>query len=251
VSGHRLRNEPQFNSDSLEQYYGPQRALWPTDPYLFLVWWHCGYPASDASCAKGWDALSRGIGVKPQAILATETTVLTRVLKTGGLVPEIRAERLKELADRVIDEFGGDLASALKELPIAKARAVLKSFPGIADPGADRILLFGRIALIAAVPSSSPQVLVRICDGPPSDNYNRNYKRAQAIMADSVPANFEALTRAYTLLKVHGRAVVQAFKPTVPPLPSRPVMCFPWHESIGRSKMDHWKRSSPVRGDWL
>jgi endonuclease III len=226
VSGHRLRNEPQFNSDSLEQYYGPQRALWPTDPYLFLVWWHCGYPASDASCAKGWDALSRGIGVKPQAILATETTVLTRVLKTGGLVPEIRAERLKELADRVIDEFGGDLASALKELPIAKARAVLKSFPGIADPGADRILLFGRIALIAAVPSSSPQVLVRICDGPPSDNYNRNYKRAQAIMADSVPANFEALTRAYTLLKVHGEQLCKRSNPQCHRCPVAPSCAF-------------------------
>jgi endonuclease III len=226
VSGHQLRNESQFTSDSLEQYYGPQQPLWPTDPYFFLVWWHCGYPASDASCAKGWDALNRGIGVKPEGILATETSVLARLLKTGGLVPDIRAERLKELADRVFEEFGGDLASALKQLPIAQARAVLKSFPGIADPGADRILLFGRIAPIAAVPSSSPQVLVRMCDGAPGDNYNRNYKRAQAILASSVPANFEALTRAYMLLKVHGEQRCKRSNPQCHRCPVAPSCAF-------------------------
>jgi len=40
--------------ESLEAFYGEQLTSWPTDPYLFLLWWHCGYPASDASCAKGW-----------------------------------------------------------------------------------------------------------------------------------------------------------------------------------------------------
>ena len=175
---------------------------------------------------KRLDALNRGIGVTPEAILATETTVLARVLKTGGLVPEIRAERLKELADRTIDEFGRDLAGALKQLPIDKARAVLKNFPGIADPGADRILLFGRIAPIVAVPSSSPQVIVRICDGQPSDNYNRNYKRAQAIMASSVPANFEALTRAYMLLKIHGEQLCKRSNPRCHRCPVAPACAF-------------------------
>jgi hypothetical protein len=28
--------------DRLENRYGAQQATWPTDPYLFLVWWHCG-----------------------------------------------------------------------------------------------------------------------------------------------------------------------------------------------------------------
>jgi len=28
--------------DTLEAHYGPQEPAWPTDPYLFLVWWHCG-----------------------------------------------------------------------------------------------------------------------------------------------------------------------------------------------------------------
>jgi hypothetical protein len=45
----------------LEAFHGQQEVAWPTDPYLFLVCWHCGYPASDAACAKGWESLNRKI----------------------------------------------------------------------------------------------------------------------------------------------------------------------------------------------
>jgi len=43
--------------NKLEKHYGRQNPWWPTDPYEFIVWWHCGYPASDAACAKGWERL--------------------------------------------------------------------------------------------------------------------------------------------------------------------------------------------------
>lgn len=174
------------------------------DPYLFLVWWNCGYPASDAACLKGWDALKRSVGVEPEKILAATPSALAAALTAGGIIPEIRAERLKEVADRAAD---------LKKLSSAKARTILKSFPGIADPGADRILLFCGISPVAAVPSNAPQVLVRICDGQAGDNYSRNYKRAQSIITESVPDSFEARRRAYLLLKVHGEQVCRRATP--------------------------------------
>src|SRR5215472_10861577 len=89
----------------LESLYGKQEPGWPTDPYLFLVWWYCGYPASDAACAKGWESLNRAIGVEPQKLLAASPTKLTTALRPGGMLPELRAMRLKELAARVKDEF--------------------------------------------------------------------------------------------------------------------------------------------------
>src|SRR5450631_3725287 len=106
--------------DILEGHYGPQRPAWPTDPYLFLVWWHCGYPASDASCAKGWESLKSGVGVEPDNLLAANAATLALALKAGGMVPEVRAMRLKEIADRVQDEFEGDLSSGLKALAAPK-----------------------------------------------------------------------------------------------------------------------------------
>ena len=86
------------------------------------------------------------------------------------MVPELRAVRLKEIADRVQDQFGGDLRSGLVG-SLKDVRKSLKKFPGIADPGADRALLFGGIAPVAAVPSNCPQVLVRIQRGQERENY--------------------------------------------------------------------------------
>lgn len=190
----------------LEAHYGPQQRTFPDDPYLFLVWWHCGYPQSDANCAKGWESLNREIGTAPELILATSTPKLIHALKPGGMVPELRAMRLKEIAARVQDELGGDLRGGLVG-PLKQARSLLKKFPNIADPGADRILLFAGIAPIAAVPSNSVHVLVRIRRGQEHENYGRTYKEAQQEIEDGIPAKFDSRTRAYLLLKHHGQEI--------------------------------------------
>jgi endonuclease-3 len=199
--------------DTLEGHYGPQTPGWPTDPYLFLVWWHCGYPASDATCAKGWESLKRLVGLNPDRLLEANPAKLALALKPGGMVPEIRALRLKEIAERVQKEFGGDLTAAVKALPISKARAALKKFPSIADPGADRILLFAGIAPVAAIPSNCPHVLARIRFGQERENYGRTYKAVQEIVAAEVPATFDARMRAYLLLKCHGHQLCKSSRP--------------------------------------
>jgi endonuclease-3 len=196
--------------EQLEAFYGPQEPCWPTDPYAFLVWWHCGYPASDASCARGWDSLNQIIGVQPEQLLAASNAQLTKALKPGGMVPERRAMRLKEIATRVQDEFAGDLSGRLTG---PEARKLLKKFPNIADPGADRILLFGGVAPVAAVPSNCPQVLVRIQRGRERENYGATYKEAQEAVEAEVPKNFEARKRAYLLLKQHGQELCKRTNP--------------------------------------
>ena len=166
------------------------------------------------------------IGVDPESLLAAEPTQLALALKPGGMFPELRAIRLKEIADRVQREFGGDLTAALKRLPLSKARAALKKFHGIADPGADRILLFAGISPVAAVPSNCPHVLVRIRRGRDLENYGRNYKAAQDIIAAEVPANLDARTRAYLLLKCHGQQLCRATHPKCDVCPAAPFCAF-------------------------
>jgi endonuclease III len=195
-----------------ERVYGRQEPVFPTDPYEFLVWWHCGYPASDTACSKGWAALTASVGTEARQILAASPARLAAALKSGGMVPELRAERLKQIAARVQDEFGGDLRSALAG-PVSRARRVLKSFPGIADPGADRMLLFAEVAPVAAVPSNCPQVLVRIRKGPEEQSYAANYRAAQQIIDAELPTTFDSRTQAYLLLKCHGEEVCKRSKP--------------------------------------
>jgi endonuclease III len=196
----------------LEKFYGQQLPSFPVDPYEFLVWWHCGYPASDTACERGWDKLLKEVGTSPQELLDAKPTQLAAALKAGGMFPELRAERLKEIAMRVNNEFGGDLRSALVG-PLAKVRKMLKSFPGIADPGADRILLFAGIAPLAAVPSNCVHVADRILQGSEGENYTTAYRQAQQAIAAGVPEKPDARARAYLLLKIHGQQTCKRTNP--------------------------------------
>jgi endonuclease-3 len=145
---------------------------------------------------------------------------LTKALTPGGMVPEVRARRLKEVASRVQDEFGGDLRRALAG-PLPQARKTLKKFPNIADPGADRILLFGGVAPIAAVPSNCPHVLVRIQRGLERENYGVTYREAQQAIESEVAQNVSARTRAYLLLKRHGQELCKGANPKCDKCPVR------------------------------
>jgi endonuclease III len=220
----------------LESFYGIQEPKWPTDPYPFLVWWHCGYPASDALCARGWESLSREIGVEPEQLLAASPLNLARALKPGGMVPELRAMRLKEIAARVKDEFGGDLRAALVG-PMAQVRKTLKKFPSIADPGADRILLFAGLAPVAAVPSNCPQVLVRIQRGQEHESYGVTYREAQKAIEAEIPQAFDSLIRAYLLLKRHGQELCKRTNPKCEQCPVNASCAFFAGNRRGRSSL--------------
>jgi endonuclease III len=195
--------------DELEAFHGVQEARWPVDPYEFIVWWHCGYPQSEERCARGWEALKSGVGIQPEEILHAGEGRLAEALKAGGMVPELRAVRLQEIAGRVLHEFNGDLRGALTG-STQEARKILKRFHGIADPGADRILLFARIAPVAAVPSNCPHALVRIVHGAERENYGVTYREAEEILEMEIPRDFAARQRAYLLLKCHGQQVCKS-----------------------------------------
>ena len=192
--------------DRLESHYGPQQPCWPVDPYEFLIWWYCGYPASDDRCARGWAQLKAAIGIEPQGILAASQPQLAKALQGSGMVPELRALRLQQIAGRVVDQYGGSL-DALFTGPLPAIRAALKTFPSIADAGADRILLFAHRSPIAAVPSNCPQVVVRVVHGLERESYSATYREAQRLIQQELPEQFHPRQRAYLLLKVHGQTI--------------------------------------------
>ncbi len=209
--------------DELEKHYGMQPAVGPSDPYEMILFVNCGYPATDASCTKGYEALEREVGAEPEKILAAPKAKLAHFMRLGGIVAELRAERLRVIAKLVNDEFGGDLKWSLEKLleeekkgagkGIRLAKKALKEFPIIGEPGADKILLFTRLAPVAAVPSACPGVPQRILFGNEDKNYGRGYRAAQEAMAAQLPEKFEARQRAYLLLKRHGQEICKRTKP--------------------------------------
>jgi endonuclease III len=199
--------------DELERFHGRQNPCWPLDPYEFLIWWHCGYPASDATCASGWKSLQERIGVRPEELLKAKPAALTLTLKAGGLIPKLRAERIRLIAAAVGSKFGGNLTQALHQLRPGDMRNALKRLPGIADPGADRIVLFGNLAAVAAVPSNATQVPVRMQVGKTSGAYSKDYLAGQKLIETAVARSFEARQRAFLLLKVHGQSLCRRSTP--------------------------------------
>jgi endonuclease III related protein len=199
--------------DTLESFYGEQTPGWPTDPYLFLIWWHCGYPPGEERCNRGWKALEASVGVSAPELAAARSARLARALKAGGMVPELRAARIRSIAHSVLEDYAGDLRAALAGLTEGEARKLLTKFPGIGAPGADRILLFAGLEPVAAVPSGSPYVLVRIESGREGAKYTETYRRAQQLIETQSCATLAARGRAYLLLQRHARELCKARNP--------------------------------------
>jgi endonuclease-3 len=216
---------------TLERFYGAPGPPHPTDPYEMILHNNCGYPASDAACTKGFDALKSEIGLRPDDILAAPDRNLTALMRLGGIVPDVRAARLKEIAALVKHTYGGDLGAALKR-PLPEARKVLKKFPTIGDPGADKILLFTRTAPIAAVPSNCVHVPTRLGLGEEKKNYAATYRSAQEAIQAQLPADCDALLRAYLLLKRHGQELCKRSRPLCGSCPVS-AGC-PWYQANRR-----------------
>jgi endonuclease-3 len=173
---------------------------------------NCGYPASDARCLAGFQALQREVGTKPDTILGATAAQLMKCLREGGIFPELRATRLQEIAQLVQKDFGGDLRSALAGSLVAAAKA-LKRFPTIGVPGAERILLFCGIAALPAVPANCLHVPQRLGFGTEAKSFARSYKAVQQAVAAELPAKRESFVRAYLLLRHHAQELCKRSAP--------------------------------------
>jgi endonuclease III len=208
--------------DVLKDLYGPQKLAGPKDPYEMIVFLNSGYPASDAKCTKGFEALKREIGEQPKKILAVSKAKLAKVMRPNVIIPGLCAERLKGIAGRVSNEFKGDLTAALKqrlreakepEKGLKAAKKVLQEFSVIGEPSAEKILLFSGLVPVAAVPSAFVDVPIRLFRGEPGKNYAADYKTAREILDSGLPRTFDARQQAYLLMKKHGQEICKRTKP--------------------------------------
>jgi endonuclease III len=200
--------------DALEARYGAIDVTTPARPYELLILANCGYPASERACAAGHAALVATVGVAPDAILRAPKRRLVAALRKGGIVPELRAERLREIAESATRaESNPDSIAALSG---AAARKLLKTFPTIGDPGADRILLLSHTEPVAAVPSNATQVPLRLGFGDAPETpgaYAAGYRAARAALDQALPRSVGPRIRAYALLKRHGEELCKRTKP--------------------------------------
>ena len=184
-----------------------------TDALSLILWENIGYLIDDRRRDELLGEFERRVGRDPAKIARAPGTLLLDIARRGGMRPETRVEHWRRIAEIILSECGGDLDGRLRALPVTKARTLLKRFPAIGDPGADRILLFCGLDARPALDSNGLRVLVRLGLVAPSASYAASYKAAIAHIAAALPPDRDRLVPAYMLLRTHGRTLCKRTAP--------------------------------------
>ncbi len=201
-----------------------------TDPLQLILWENIGYLIDDPRRQALFDEFRTRVGLTAQAIAAADGAVLLDIAQRGGMRPETRVARWREIARIVLDRCGGDLDGALRALPLPKARALLKTFPVIGDPGADKVLLFAGVAPQPSLESNGVRVLARLGLFAEQASYAASYRAAIEVLKAQGLAGREALVAAFVLLREHGRALCKRGGPLCAACPLDPVCA---HRVVG------------------
>lgn len=215
-----MKNALQEIISSLETHYGRPAPPAVGEGLHLIIWESIGYLVEDDRRTIAFEALRKQVGLKPTDLLAAPIEQLIAITKLGGIHPEMRAQRLKEIAHIVLNDFDGDLNSALTQ-PIRKAIKSLQKFPSIGEPGAEKILLFTKTHPVLALESNGLRVLLRLGFGEEHRNYSTSYRSVQEASADQIGDDCDFLIRAHQLLRQHGKELCKNNHPSCGACPLR------------------------------
>jgi len=204
----------------LRGYYGKPQLLITTHRFELILFENVAYLVSDERRAEAFELLRKTVGTKPHQILAASTNALLKVAELGGMQPERRAARLREIALIAVNEFGGDLKQDL-QLPLPKAKKALQKFPSIGEPSAEKILLFTRSYPVLGLDSNGLRVLLRLAFGEEKKNYSASYRSVQEAIKNELSDDYDWLIGAHLLLRQHGKELCKTNRPLCEKCPVR------------------------------
>lgn len=196
----------------LERFYGRPKLPTITDPLELILLENVGYLADDEKRGAAFAALMKKIGTRPDQILKASQKQLEEITRLGGIVPELRAQRLRQIAELVHFIFKDDLAAELKR-PLPQAKKSLRRFPTIGDPGAEKILMLTRTYPVLALESNGLRVLLRLGYAEEKKSYSASYRGVQQALAGQLPSGYDALIAAHQLLRQHGQELCKRTRP--------------------------------------
>jgi endonuclease III len=194
------------------QHYGNPGAPITTDPFELILLENIAYLVTDERREEAFAMLRKHAGTRPHEILAASHDDILKATKQGGMHPEQRVSRLKEIALIAMNEFDGDLNPALK-LPLPKAKQALRKFPSIGEPSAEKILLFTHSYPILGLDSNGLRVLLRLGFGEEKKNYSATYRSVQEAINDKLKKDYGWLIKTHVLLRQHGKELCKTNRP--------------------------------------
>jgi endonuclease III len=197
---------------ALGALHGRPRPPLPRTPLEWVLWENVAYLVDDERRGRAFRALAELTRCDPRRIAEASAESLLAVTVLGGMHPEARVDRLKEIAALALELGGGSLESLLL-LPPAQAAKALARFPSIGAPGAQKILMACGAGEALALESNGLRVLLRLGFGQESQNYAASYRSVQQALAGELPARPAERLAAHQLLRAHGQALCKRTSP--------------------------------------
>jgi endonuclease III len=207
----------------LRQYYGSPAQLPTANPFELILLENVAYLSSPARRREAFELLRRTIGTEPIDILAAESQALEDVT-AKGILKRTFAAKLRQCALIAVDDFGGDLGSVIKG-PLESAKRALRSFPGIGEPGAEKILLFTGQQALLAPDSNGLRVLVRLGLVREEKTYARTYAASREV-AQPLSTDPGVMQEAHLLLQQHGQTLCKRSVPHCEACPLAPSCAY-------------------------
>jgi len=194
--------------DSLAQAYGEPAPPPPRTLLELVLLENVAYLVDDVKREQAFNALRTRVGTTPSQILAAPTEALL-VVASPGILAENQVDKLRRIAQIALEV---DLDST-RTLPLRGAKRLLMRFPSIGEPGAEKILLFGRAHPVLGLDSNGVRVLARLGCVEEAKSYAATYRNVQAFVAPFLERGFDWLMRAHQLLRQHGQEVCRRSRP--------------------------------------
>ena len=210
----------------LRKFYGTPEPPPVTDPFEQILWENVAYLADDQKRTKAFAVLRETVGTSPAEILKAKPEKLLAVTRLGGIVPELRAQRLRQCAEIVQVLLKGKLNAALGE-SLPQAKKTLRRFPTIGEPGAEKILMFAGKYQVLGLESNALRVLLRLGFAEEQKNYAASYRAVQKALAAELPKDCDSLITTHQLLRQHGQELCKRSRPLCDDCPLRESCAFP------------------------
>lgn len=179
------------------------------DAWLLILRENVAYLVDDARRDQAMARLDDCTGFAAKKILACPDELLLAVCGGGKLAPK-QVQKLRSAAALFVEV--GDPRKAVT-LPRSQAKKVLGKFPGIGEPGVDKLRLFAGAEPVLALDSNGLRVLLRLGYGHEAKNYATSYRSAQAAASAELPADCEVRIAAFGLLRRHGQELCKNSRP--------------------------------------
>jgi endonuclease III len=185
-----------------------------------ILWENVAYLADDDRRQQAFQTLKTRVGTEPAQIVSASDEALLEVTRHGILADQF-AKKLRKCAQIALEQFDGDLRPVLK-LPFPKAKKALQKFPGIGEPGAEKILLLSRIYPVLALESNGLRVLLRLGFGEEKGSYSTTYRLVQRDVEEARDGDGSWLIQAHLLLRRHGQELCRRSEPVCKGCPLAP-----------------------------